>query len=197
MAIDKKAYLFSVLKRNPGEIFELLDTVWTTVKYRYIKRCIGKGTVIRGRTRIINSANVRISNSCLLQDNVYIRAGAEGSVVFKRGCMINSFARFFGHGGIELGEDTQIGPGVTITTTQHDYDQPGLPEIFKKVTLGRSVWVGANSTILPGITIGDHAVIGAGSVVTKDLPAGSVAVGVPATVIKIRTQAEKDASKVS
>jgi len=187
MAINTKAYLLSMLKNSPGEIFEILGSVLTTFKYRYIRRCIGKGTIVRGKTRIVNSANVRIADGCILQDNVYIRAGAQGSVVFNRGCMINSFARFFGHGGIELGEDTQIGPGVTITTTQHDYDQPDLPEIFKKVTLGKRVWVGASSTILPGITIGDNSVIGAGSVVTKDLPPDSIAVGVPAKIIKMRS----------
>ncbi len=187
MAIDTKAYLLSILKSNPGEIFEILGSALTTLKYRYIRRCIGKGAIVRSKTRIINAANVNIADGCILQSDVYIRAGAQGSVVFKRGCMINSFARFFGHGGIELGEDTQIGPSVTITTTQHDYDEPGLPEIFKKVTLGKNVWVGASSTILPGITIGDNAVIGAGSVVTKDLPPNSIAVGVPAKIIKTRS----------
>jgi acetyltransferase-like isoleucine patch superfamily enzyme len=187
MGINTKAYLLSILKSNPGEIFEILSSLLTTFKYRYIKRCIGKGTIVRSKTRIINSGNVRIADGCILQSDVYIRAGAQGSVVFRRGCMINSFARFFGHGGIELGEDTQIGPGVTITTTQHDYDEPGLPEIFSKVTLGKSVWVGASSTILPGISIGDNSVVGAGSVVTKDLPPNSIAAGVPAKIIKMRS----------
>ena len=53
-----------------------------------------------------------------------------------------------------------------------------------KVTLGKNVWVGAHATILPGVTVGDNAVIAAGAVVTKDVPANTVAAGVPAKIIK-------------
>jgi acetyltransferase-like isoleucine patch superfamily enzyme len=127
-ALNKKVYILSVLRRNPGEILEILDSAFTTFKYRYMRRCTGKGTVVRSRTRIINTANVEIGDNCFLQDSIYIRAGAQGKVVFKEGCMVNSFSRFFGHGGIEVGEHTQIGPGVTITTTDHDYEKADLPE---------------------------------------------------------------------
>ena len=53
-----------------------------------------------------------------------------------------------------------------------------------KVTLGKNVWVGAHATILPGVTVGDNAVIAAGAVVTKDVPANTVVAGVPAKIIK-------------
>jgi acetyltransferase-like isoleucine patch superfamily enzyme len=96
---------------------------------------------------------------------------------------INSFCRFFGHGSIEIGEDTQIGPGTLITTTGHDYAHD-LEVSFQKVVIGRHVWVGANVTILPNVEIGDFAVIGAGAVVNKSIPANSLAVGVPARVIR-------------
>ena len=184
MAIDKTEYVLTVVKTNPSEVWELLASAVTTFKYRFIKRCAGKYTIIRRKTRIINNINVRIGERCILQDYVYIRAGTHGRVIFKDGCMINSFCRFFGHGGIEAGENCQFGPGVTVTTTGHDYNENDLVESFKEVTIGKRVWVGANVTILPGVTIGDNTVVGAGSVVTRNLPANSVAVGVPAKVIK-------------
>jgi len=184
MAINALKYLLTVIRKDPFELFDIAGGVLTTLKYRYVRRCAGRRVVIRAHTRIINCANVSIGDDSIFQDHVYIRAGASGSVVFGRRCMVNSFCRFFGHGGIEIGADSQFGPGATVTTTHHDFSAPGLPEVFEKVTIGERVWIGANVTILPGVTIGDRCVVGAGSVVTKSLPAGAVAVGSPARVIR-------------
>ena len=181
--LHKLRYFSRILRNNPSELLRLLIMGLTTVKYRYVKRCVGPGTIVGPGTTIINSANVRIGAGCLLQDRVYIRAGAEGRVRIGDRAALNSFCRLFGHGGLEIGEDTQLGPGTLITTTDHDY-RGELETRFERVIVGRRVWVGANVTILPGVEIGDFAVIGAGSVVTKSIPPRSVAVGVPARVIK-------------
>ncbi|MEW6299076.1 MAG: acyltransferase [Thermodesulfobacteriota bacterium] len=181
--LNKVAYLTRVLRKNPSELWRLLRIGLTTAKYRYVKRCVGKGTVVGTRTEIINSANVRIGNGCLLQDAVYIRAGAEGSVTIGDRAALNSFCRLFGHGSIEIGEDAQLGPGTLITTTGHDYRRD-LETHFQGVVIGKGVWVGANVTILPGVSIGDFSVVGAGSVVTRSIPPRSVAVGAPARVIR-------------
>ena len=177
--LHKYTYFGKVIKNNPLELFRLLRIGLTTGKYRYLKRCVGKGTIVGSGTEIINSANVHIGNGCLLQDGVYIRAGTEGKIIIGDRVAINSFARLFGHGCIEIGEDTQIGPCSIITTTDHDYHDD-LKVNFKPVVIGKGVWVGANVTILPGVQIGDSAVIGAGSVVARNIPPRSVAVGSPA-----------------
>ena len=184
MAIDKFDYIAGVLKTNPGEVFDIIASAFTTFKFRFLKRCIAKGTIIRKKTEIINYANVKIGKNCIFQDFIYLRAGIRGKIVFENDCMVNSFCKFFGHGGIEIGARSQLGPGVTITTTVHDYATDDLSEVFKKVTIGKKVWIGANVTILPGVSVGDNTVIGAGSVVTKDIPPDSIAVGVPAKVIR-------------
>jgi acetyltransferase-like isoleucine patch superfamily enzyme len=181
--LDKFTYLVRVIKINPFELCRLLCIGLTTAKYRYIKRCIGKGTIVGVRTDIINSANVRIGNDCLLQDAIYMRAGTEGRITIGDRAALNSFCRLFGHGCIEIGEDTQIGPGSLITTTEHDYHHELATE-FKRIVIGRGVWIGANVTILPGVEIGDFAVVGAGSVVMKSIPPRCVALGVPARVVK-------------
>ncbi|RPI87625.1 MAG: sugar O-acetyltransferase [Chloroflexi bacterium] len=184
MPINKYQFIVTLLKTNPGELFDVLGSALTTFEYRFIKRCIGKNTIIRQKTVIRNYANVKIGEGSILQDYVYIRAGVQGSIVLGKGCMVNSFCRIFGHGGIEIGNYAQLGPGVTITTTDHDYNQSNRSETFKKVTIGSRAWIGANATILPGVTIGENTVVGAGSIVSKDLPPNVVAVGAPARVIK-------------
>ncbi|AHI24733.1 maltose acetyltransferase [Komagataeibacter xylinus] len=84
---------------------------------------------------------------------------------------------------VRIGDGTQIGPGVQILAADHPRD-PALREKMlesgRPVTIGRNVWIGGGAIILPGITIGDHAIIGAGSIVTRDVPSGVTAAGNPA-----------------
>jgi acetyltransferase-like isoleucine patch superfamily enzyme len=193
--VNRSKYLSRILKTNPFELWRILMIALTTAKYRYLLRCIGKGTVVGVRTEIVNSNNVKIGKDCLLQDAVYLRAGTEGKITLGDRAAINSFARLFGHGSIEIGEDAQIGPGCLITTTDHNIYE-NLEASFKKVMIGKRAWIGANVTVLPGITIGDYAVVGAGSVVTKDVPAYSVVVGVPARVIKEIGSRDEKAARI-
>jgi maltose O-acetyltransferase len=86
---------------------------------------------------------------------------------------------------VMIGERTQIGPGVQILAADHPRDPVGRAsglEFGRPVRIGRSVWIGAGAIILPGVSIGDDALIGAGSVVTRDVPAAATAFGNPARV---------------
>lgn len=98
---------------------------------------------------------------------------------------INSGCCFQDQGGIYIGDNTLIGHQVVFATINHDMDpeKRGSME-FKPIHVGKNVWIGAHATILPGVNIGDGAIIGAGAVVNKDIPSNAVAVGVPAKVIK-------------
>jgi maltose O-acetyltransferase len=86
---------------------------------------------------------------------------------------------------VMIGDRTQIGPGVQILAADHPRD-PALRasglEFGRPVRVGRNVWIGAGAIILPGVSIADDALIGAGSVVTRDVPAGATAFGNPARV---------------
>lgn len=98
---------------------------------------------------------------------------------------INSGCRFQDQGGITIGDDCLIGHNAVIATLNHDVDPRHRADMHPApVVIGRGVWLGANVTILPGVTIGDDAVIGAASVVTKDVPAGAIMVGSPARVVR-------------
>ena len=84
---------------------------------------------------------------------------------------------------VTIGDGTQIGPGVQILTADHPRDptqRMQMLEFGRPVTIGRNVWIGGGAIILPGVSIGDDAIIGAGSVVTRDVPAGRTALGNPA-----------------
>jgi acetyltransferase-like isoleucine patch superfamily enzyme len=180
---DKLAYALRLLTSDPFELLRLLHVGWTTAKYRYLRRCVGPGTTVEPGVQILNAANVQIGRDCLFKEGIYLRAGAQGRITIGDRAAINGFCKIYGHGTVTIGEDAQLGPGVLITTTGHDY-RGQLETSFSPVVIGRRVWIGANVTVLPGVEIGDEAVIGAGSVVTKSIPPRVVAVGVPARVIK-------------
>ena len=87
---------------------------------------------------------------------------------------------------IEIGNNVFFGPNVHIYTATHPLNaiERRTVEFSKPVFIGNDCWIGGNTVICPGVTIGDGCTIGAGSVVTKDIPANSLAVGNPAKVIK-------------
>lgn len=86
-------------------------------------------------------------------------------------------------GGITIGDGTMIAANVQLISNNHDlYERQIIT--CKPIIIGKNVWIGAGATVLPGITIGDNAVIGAASVVTKDVPADCIVAGNPARFIK-------------
>ena len=98
---------------------------------------------------------------------------------------INACCHFQDHGGVTLGDGCQIGHNVVFATLNHGL-QPSERGITypAPIIIGKNVWVGSNSTILQGVTIGDNAVVAAGAVVTKDVEPGTIVGGVPARFIK-------------
>lgn len=98
---------------------------------------------------------------------------------------INAGCKFQDQGGVRIGDDTLIGHNVVIATLNHDLAPSRRADMIPApVVIGRNVWIGSNATILPGVRIGDDAVVAAASVVTKDVPAGVVVVGSPARVVR-------------
>lgn len=96
---------------------------------------------------------------------------------------------------IYIGNSVMIGPNVTIATAGHPIDpnlRRDVAQFNIPVRIGDNVWIGANSVLLPGVTIGENSVIGAGSIVTKNIPANVVAVGNPCRVLREVGQHDKD-----
>lgn len=86
-------------------------------------------------------------------------------------------------GGIIIDDDVQIAPGVTLLTANHDIEHMNILKT-DTIHIKNGAWIGAKAVILPGVTIGEHAIVGAGSVVTKDVSARTVVGGNPAKLIK-------------
>ena len=98
---------------------------------------------------------------------------------------INAACHFQDQGGIEIGDDCLIGHNVVLATLNHGLQPEDRGNLYPKpIKLERNVWVGSNATITAGVTIGESAVIAAGAVVTKDVPANTVVGGIPAKEIK-------------
>lgn len=96
---------------------------------------------------------------------------------------------------IFVGDNVMFGPNVIIATAGHPVDPPLREKVAQfniPVRIGKNVWIGAGAIVLPGVTIGDHSVIGAGSVVTKDIPPNVVAVGNPCRVLREINDRDKE-----
>ena len=98
---------------------------------------------------------------------------------------LNSGCSFQDQGGVTIGDDCLVGHDVVFASLNHDLDPAKRGDLHPApIVVGSNVWIGAKATLLAGVTVGDDAVIAAGAVVTKDVPAGAVVVGVPARVVR-------------
>ncbi|WP_028579605.1 sugar O-acetyltransferase [Desulfogranum japonicum] len=102
------------------------------------------------------------------------------NVFFNTGCTFQDY------GGITIGDDTQIGQNVVLCTLNHGIAADKRQTIYPlPVVIGKNVWIEANATVLPGVTIGDNAIVAAGAVVTKDVQPDCIVAGVPAKMQKV------------
>ncbi len=112
------------------------------------------------------------------------------NVTIRPGTMLFADSRVFSEGGISIKDNVMIGSGVHIYVSNHRHDIKGLNVIDqgsfdpKSVVLEEGCWIGANAIILPGVKVGERSVVGAGSVVTKNVPPDTVFAGNPARIIK-------------
>ncbi len=130
----------------------------------FINNC-GKNLSINRNVYI--SPNIEIGNNCTINENCKIRANTI------------------------IGDYVIIAPGVNILTSTHNFSDLTIPisiqgDTQMSINIGNDVWIGTNAILLPGIIVHDHAIIGAGAVVTKDVPEYSIVGGNPARIIKYR-----------
>lgn len=107
------------------------------------------------------------------------------NIIIGNNVFINFNCSFLDRGTITIGDNVLIGPNCNIFTTNHPIAPKNRKStISKAITIKNDVWIGGNVTILPGITINANSIVGAGSVVTKDVPENVIVAGNPAKVIK-------------
>ena len=153
---------------------------------------VGRGCRVAAGARLARTWYGQGEGELVIGDDCDIRHHA---VIESWGGMVRLGARVFvgphvviyGHGGVEVGDQSLLSMHVCIVSSNHAVPEIGTsirsqPDELRPTRIGRDVWIGARSVVLGGVTIGDGCVIGAGSVVTKSLPAGAIAFGSPATI---------------
>jgi acetyltransferase-like isoleucine patch superfamily enzyme len=107
---------------------------------------------------------------------------------------INHACSFLDIGGITIEDDVQIGPRVNLSSENHPLDPGDRKTVIpRSIIIKRYAWIGAGATILPGVTVGENAIVAAGAVVSRDVPANTVVAGIPAKVVKtLESKQQKD-----
>lgn len=135
------------------------------------------------RAKLGEITGTEIDNSTTVFTPFYTNVGS--FITLGKNVFINHLCSFLDLGGITIEDGVMIGPHVNISSENHPTDIPTRKTLVPaKVVIKRNAWIGAAATILPGVTIGENAVVAAGAVVTKDVPANTIVGGVPAKVIK-------------
>lgn len=126
---------------------------------------------------------VHFTSKVMHPARIHIHPSVRDSFAASGGCYIQ------GTNGIHLGEGTIFAPGVKIISANHDPETLACAQAAAPIRIGAHCWLGANAVVLPGVQLGDHVVVGAGSVVTRSFPSGAIIAGVPARLIRLRTPA--------
>lgn len=161
-----------------GDQVEYLDKLWGFNQLRPSQQA--------EKTRYMKEMFAECGEGCYIELPFHANWGGK-NLHFGNGVYANFNLTVVDDGDVYVGDKVMFGPNVTIATANHPIE-PGLRsqamQYNKPVHIGENVWVGANTVIVPGVSIGKNSVIGAGSVVTKDIPENVVAVGNPCRVLR-------------
>ena len=172
------------MKNKKGYVYHLMNQGGPTdTREDYFQEAVDEMT--RARTFGRNLEDIRILTPFICDFG--------NRVTFGKNVFINHSAILSASGGIEFQDGVMIAPGVRIATINHDMNERHYIYTYGKVTIKKNAWIGMNVTICPGVTIGEYAVVGAGAVVTKDVPDYAVVGGVPAKVIRYQKSTEQKA----
>ena len=172
-----------------GELVRLTDPEYPKVE-EVVRRTMQLSADLNSATDIDQArqilseiTGIEIDASTTVFIPFYINFGRFTSI--GKNVFINHACSFLDLGGITIEDDVLIGPRVNLVTENHPADPAERRSLITKpIVIRRNAWIGANATILPGVTIGENAIIAAGAVVSKDVPANTIVGGIPAKFIK-------------
>ncbi len=177
-------------KMHSGDLYLSMDEDLFKEQLTYLDKLydfnVTRPLELEKRTQMLKKMFAEIGDDCYIEPPLHANWAGK-HVHFGKGVYANFNLTLVDDTHIYIGDYTMLGPNVVIATAGH----PILPELRPlayqynmPVHIGKNCWLGAGVIVLPGVTIGDNAVIGAGSVVTKDIPANVVAVGNPCKVLR-------------
>lgn len=174
--MNRKKYLLFILARFLiGFVYSILPKFILSLPKTFMDlvRCARWSVKLR-----------KYGNDSFIYPNVVIN-GAENVILGER-VTIGEFCYIWGNAGLTIGDDTLIAAGCQITTLSHDVcaDVYRESSISSPVFIDKNVWLGFGVKVMPGVSIGANSIIGAGSVVTKDIPQNVIAFGAPAKIIR-------------
>lgn len=191
ISIEQDSDIFNRLKS--GEPIRLNDPEYPKVQeivdrtLRLSAELNNAGSVDSIRENLSAIIGKQIDQSTTIFAPFYVNFGQ--FIELGKNVFINHACSFLDMGGITIQDDVLIGPRVNLVTENHPLDPSDRRALVAKpIVIKRNAWIGAGATILPGVTIGENAVIAAGAVVSKDVPANTVVAGVPAKFIKTITK---------
>lgn len=171
-----------------GELYDAGDPELVAARHRARELCTGLNASLQlgapGHRELLQRLLARGGDSALVQPPFFCDYGFNielgERVYFNFNCVVLDVCR------VRIGDRTLFGPAVQVCTPLHPMDaiERRTLEYGRPVAIGSDVWIGAGALILPGVRIGDRAVIGAGSVVSSDIPDGKLAVGNPCRVVR-------------
>ena len=176
-------HLVKVLKQHVWNEYGLFRLERRFDNLRIVRPCS-----VKSPHRLQLGKNVLIQRNCHLHCGGLSWSHGKGGITIGNDCCISENNVFYGAGKIEIQDHTNTAPGVMIFSSRGNYTlkyakYPEIVHYFRKVTIGSYVKIFSNVVIAPGVTIGDGAVIGSCSFVSRDIPAWTVAAGNPARVI--------------
>lgn len=202
--------IITLFQNLPGALGILLRNIF----YPFLLKKVGKGVsfgksiTIRHPHKIIIEDNVVIDDNCMLdakgldnqgiiiKEGVYIGRNSilsckNGDIIISKNVNIGFNCDIFSASKVTIGENTLIAAYAYIIGGGHNYTRTDIPIAEQEkhsygIEIGKNCWIGAGVNVLDNTTIGDETIIGAGAVVTKNIPSDSIAAGVPAQVIKLR-----------
>jgi galactoside O-acetyltransferase len=181
-----------------------LRWLWRDTRARYLQDLLRiEGARRAAGVRIVAPHRLRAGGDVYLDHGAYLHCGDQawcegaGGISIGRGSYVGPYCVLFGMGGIEIGEQVMIAPGAVLSSVQHPWDDTSRPmyeqpRVYGRIAIEDDVYIGSNAVVTPGVRIGRGAVIGAGAVVTRDVPSWTLAVGVPARAVAARGPATSD-----
>ncbi|MBE9076324.1 acyltransferase [Romeria aff. gracilis LEGE 07310] len=166
-----KSFIKRKLAKNIAKYCTYGESIILMEKNEHLKERLkfcGRGVVINGQVTVVCPENIVIKDNVHIGENSYLD----------------------GRGSIEIGENTHISRNFVVHSSSHNYNGTKLPYddtyVLKPIKIDRNVWVGTHVVLVPGVSIGEGAIIGAGTVVTKEVPEFNILGSQPARTLKLR-----------